>query len=51
MSNIIHYLLVLIRTYPVKKNTILILKYYSDTITQKVKIMYLITVNIYILIM
>ena len=37
MSNIIHYLLVLICTYPVKKNIILILKYYSDDITHKSK--------------
>ena len=35
MSNIIHYLLVLICTYPVKKSIILILKYYSDDITHK----------------
>ena len=37
MSNIIHYLLVLIRTYPVKKSIILILKYYSNDITHKSK--------------
>ena len=35
MSNIIHYLLVLIHTFPVKKSIILILKYYSDDITHK----------------
>ena len=35
MSNIIHYLLVLIRTYPVKKSIILILICYSDDITHK----------------
>ena len=35
MSNIIHYLLVLIHTYPVKKSIILILKYYSNDITHK----------------
>ena len=44
MSNIIHYLFVLICTYPVKKRIILILKYYSDDITHKVKITYLIAV-------
>ena len=37
MSNIIHYLLVLIHTYPGKKSIILILKYYSDDITHKSK--------------
>ena len=37
MSNIIHYLLVLIHTYSVKKSIILILKYYSDDITHKSK--------------
>ena len=37
MSNIIHYLLVLIHMYPVKKSTILILKYYSNNITHKSK--------------
>ena len=37
MSNIIHYLLVLIHRYPVKKNIILILKYYSNDITHKSK--------------
>ena len=35
--NIIHYLLVLIHTYPVKKSIILIPKYYSDDITHKSK--------------
>ena len=37
MSNIIHYLLVLIHIDPVKKSIILILKYYSDDITHKSK--------------
>ena len=37
MSNIIHYLLVLIHAYPVKISIILILKYYSNDITHKSK--------------
>ena len=37
MSNIIHYLIVLIHTYAVKKSIIFILKYYSDDITHKSK--------------
>ena len=37
MSNIIHYLLILICTYPVKKSIILILKYYFNDITHKSK--------------
>ena len=38
MSNIIHYLLVLIHAYTVKISIILILKYSSDDITDKVYI-------------
>ena len=49
MSNIIHYLLVLIHAYPVKISIILILKYYSDDITHKNKITYLITIYIRIM--
>ena len=37
MTNIIHYLLVLIHTYPVKKSIILIIKYYPNDITHKSK--------------
>ena len=35
MSNIIHYLFVLIHAYPVRISTIFILKYYSNNITHK----------------
>ena len=47
MSNIIHYLLVLIHSYPVKISIVLILKYYSDNITHQSKITYLITIYMY----
>ena len=51
MSNIIHYLFVLIRAYPVKKSIILILKYYSDDITHKSKNGVYIYIHIHIYIM